>query len=431
MPQTNALALALNAELSADGCLIYNMLSQRGKTAYFPSKGILGQSAEAKSTTINATIGTAIEEDGSPLSLECMEETINLPSESFLYMPSFGSPKLRTMWRKLMVEKNPSLAEKSFSQPVVTSALTHGLSVAGYLFLDPEDQVILPDLFWDNYELVFTEAYGAKLKFYNTFDGDSYNVNALAQALAGPVGKKVLLLNFPNNPTGYTITQKEADEIIAVLKKSADAGNQVVVLLDDAYFGLAYNDEVIKESLFAPLADLHENILAVKLDGPTKEDYVWGFRVGFITFAFKNATEVQLKALENKAAGVVRGTISNASSISQATLLKGYEKENYAEQKAQKFAILRRRFDKIIEVLAAHPEYAESFTPMPFNSGYFMCVRLNGADPETVRQVLIKDFSTGVIVLSGLVRLAFSAVAHTKIEQLFANLHAAVQKVKG
>jgi hypothetical protein len=43
------------------------MLSPKGQRAYFPSRGILGQRAEAKDATINATIGTAFEEDGSPL----------------------------------------------------------------------------------------------------------------------------------------------------------------------------------------------------------------------------------------------------------------------------------------------------------------------------------------------------------------------------
>ena len=66
------------------------MLSERGKAIYFPSKGILGQTAEAKAAKINATIGTAFENDGSPLTLECMEALVNIPSDSFLYAPSFG-----------------------------------------------------------------------------------------------------------------------------------------------------------------------------------------------------------------------------------------------------------------------------------------------------------------------------------------------------
>lgn len=431
MTAYSPLAQALNNDLQDGASQIFGMLSSKGKSIYFPSTGILGQSAEAKNATINATIGTAFEEDGSPLALECMEATVNLPSESFLYAPSFGAPKLREEWQKLLVTKNPSLAGKAFSQPVVTAALTHALSVAGYLFLDPQDQVILPDLYWDNYELVFTEAFGAKLAFYNTFVKGGYDVQAFSQALrAGGKGKKVVLLNFPNNPTGYTITEVEAKQIIAEIKAVAEEGSQVVVILDDAYFGLVYGDGILQESLFTSLVDLHANVLAVKLDGPTKEDYVWSFRVGFMTFGFQGATAKHLKALENKAAGTVRGNISNASGISQAILLKGYTHPDYAAQKKQKYDVLSNRVKIIREILAAHPEYATSFEVMPFNSGYFMCVKPVQVEAEAVRKELLENYATGVIVLSGLVRLAFSAVPSAKLAPLFENLHSAIGKLQ-
>jgi aspartate/methionine/tyrosine aminotransferase len=430
MPPINVLAEALNRELSAAPALL-DLFSRRGKAIYFPSKGILGQSAEAKGTRINATIGTAFEEDGSPLALECLEETLNLPSQSFLYAPSFGMPKLRDEWAKRMTVKNPGLCGKPFSKPVVTAALTHGLSVAGYLFLDEGDEVILADLFWDNYELVLAEAYGAKLKFHNTFLRGGYDVEALRATLAtGPVGKKVVLLNFPNNPTGYTVTEREAEAICRVLAESAQAGNRLVVIIDDAYFGLVYEAGIIRESLFSRLADLHPNLLAVKLDGPTKEDYVWGFRVGFITFACQGVTPAQLTALENKAAGAVRGSISNAPSISQEILLKGYTHPEYTNQKIRKFDILQKRYLKIRDLLATHPEYAQSFTALPFNSGYFMCVKPVGVEAEAVRRELLAHHGTGVIVLSGLIRLAFSSVPLDALETLFANVHTAVQSLK-
>lgn len=425
------LAEALNTDLNANGCAVLRMLSRRGKAMYFPSKGILGQSAEAKSAKINATIGTAFEEDCTPLTLKSVEASVNLPNTSFLYQPSFGNPKLRETWHKLIAQKNPSLGATAYSLPVVTAALTHGISVAGYLFVNEGDRVILPDMYWDNYDLVLGEAYGAELVTYNTFKNGGYDLAALAAALnEGPVGKKIVLLNFPNNPTGYTCTESEAEQIASLLKQSAEAGNDVVVLLDDAYFGLVYKEGVYLESLFAKLANAHTNLLAVKLDGPTKEDYVWGFRVGFVTFAFQGATAAQLKALENKAAGAVRGSISNAPSISQEILLKAYTSTEYPAQKAEKYNILKARYTKICTILAAHPEYAQSFTAMPFNSGYFMCVKPVGVDAEALRQKLLKDYATGTIMLSGLIRLAFSAVPLAQLDDLFANIHQAVQALR-
>jgi aspartate/methionine/tyrosine aminotransferase len=176
--------------------------------------------------------------------------------------------------------------------------------------------------------------------------------------------------------------------------------------------------------------DAHENLLAVKLDGPTKEDYVWGFRVGFMSFGFKGATDAQLKAMEDKAAGTVRGNISNGPSISQKILLAAYQSEEYAQQKAEKYATLKKRYDIIKEVLAAHPEYKEAFDPMPCNSGYFMCIKPKGVDAELLREKLIKDYSTGTIMLSGLIRLAFSAVPTEKLPKLFDNIYNCIKAMK-
>ena len=425
------LAIALNAELKQKDSPLFGMLSKRGRAAYFPSRGILGQSAEARGKSINATIGTALEDDGSPLCLRCVTDAITLPKNALLYSPSAGIADLRKRWQAMEVEKNPSLAGKKISLPVATNALTHGLSVVAYMFLDSSDSVITPDLYWDNYELVFCEATGAKLKTFPMFDAKGrFNVEGVEKLLLAPGKKKVLLLNFPNNPTGYTATVKEAQAIRRAVLKAARAGKSVVVFLDDAYFGLVYEDGVCTESLFAEFCDLHRNVLAVKLDGATKEDYVWGVRVGFVTFGAKGATDGQYRALEQKAAGLVRGSISNPTNIGQRILLKAYENPDYARQKQEKYDLLKKRYVRLREILAANAQYAESFSVMPFNSGYFMCIKPIGVKPEAVRRRLLEAYDTGVIVLSGLIRLAFSSVPLNDLERLFANVDAAIRDLK-
>jgi len=57
-----------------------------------------------------------------------------------------------------------------------------------------------------------------------------------------------------------------------------------------------------------------------------------------------------------------------------------------------------------------------------------MCININGADPEKVRQVLLEDYSTGVIAASGVIRIAFSATPIDLLEELFENIHQAVKK---
>lgn len=430
----NPLAAELNDRLARRAPAVLRMLSARGRAAYFPYKGILGQSAEARGKHINATIGIALEDDGSPLCLPGLAEMVELsPADAFTYAPSFGKPELRDRWRAMLREKNPALAGVPLSRPIVTCALTHALSVAGCLFLDEGDTLLLPDLYWGNYGLIFSHAWGARLATWPTFDANrGFDVASMrARLLEGPPGKRVVLLNFPNNPTGYTPTDAEADAIREALVAAAEAGNDVVVIIDDAYFGLVYADGVMQDSIFTRLTDAHERLLAVKLDGATKEDYVWGFRVGFVTYGLKGADDDVWYALESKTAGVVRGSVSNAPHVSQSLLLRLYESPAYAAQKASKYAVLRARYDKVRAVLDAHPEYAEAFAPLPFNSGYFMCVRPVTADAEAVRRVLLADFDTGVIATSGLLRLAFSATPLGQLEALFENVYRACRQVSG
>ena len=77
-----------------------------------------------------------------------------------------------------------------------------------------------------------------------------------------------------------------------------------------------------------------------------------------------------------------------------------------------------------------HPEYKDAFEAMPCNSGYFMCVKPKGVDAELLRQKLISDYSTGTIMLSGLIRVAFSAVPTEKLGKLFENIYNCIKEMK-
>jgi aspartate/methionine/tyrosine aminotransferase len=424
-------AARLNDVIRQANPAVERMLSARGRAIFFPKLGVLSQSAEAAGKAINATIGIALEDDGRPVALPSVAHSLNLPlGDAFPYAPSPGRADIRTLWREMLLAKNPRLAGRSFGHPVVTAALTHGLSMAGYLFCDPGDTVILPDLYWENYDLVFGNAYGASLRTFETYTpAGAFNVDALTAALTGPVGKRVVLLNFPNNPSGYTPTVTEARALVAALTAEAERGSSVVVLIDDAYFGLVFEAGVLGESIFVDLCDAHPNLLAVKIDGATKEDYVWGFRVGFLTFGVKDGTPELYGALEAKVGGAIRGNISNSSNPAQSILVRAWKSGEYEAEKRQKYELLSRRYHLVREILGAHPEYADQFVPLPFNSGYFMCIRPLRVDAEALRKTLLADYSTGTINFNGVLRIAFSATPTDKLPQLFENIYQAAKRM--
>ncbi len=151
--------------------------------------------------------------------------------------------------------------------------------------------------------------------------------------------------------------------------------------------------------------------------------------MGFISFAGKGLSAKALAALEDKAAGRVRGSISNDSHLGQSLLLAAYDDPAYGAEKKRAFNLLKSRHDALVAELEAHPEYKERFTALPFNSGYFMCVKVAGGDGESVRQKLLEKYDTGVIALGDLVRVAYSSLPESQISTLFANLYAACGEV--
>jgi aspartate/methionine/tyrosine aminotransferase len=434
MAALNSQATELNQILKTHNKTAYELLSKKGRAIYFPAMGILAQGAAAKDKEINATIGTAYEDDGKPMVLPSIAQIFGLDSkDAFPYAPSQGLKPLRDKWKELIKAKNPSLGPQEISTPVVTCGVTNGLSIIGYMFADENDEIILTDLYWENYDLVFDNAYGAKLKFFNLFKNEKLDIDSFKKAVvSGRADKKIVLLNFPNNPAGYSPTAKEAEDIVRVLKEAAEAGNKLVVILDDSYFGLIFEDSAMTESLFAKLANCHENLLAIKADGITKEEFAWGLRVGFVTYGIKNGSKELYKALEDKTAGALRGNISNSAHPSQSAFLRALNSGAHEQEKQRNREKIKERYLKVKEVLKAHPEYSTYFEALPFNSGYFMCVKLKDVSADKVWELLLNKYSTGVICYSemNLFRIAFASTPLDKIHKLFSNIYSACKELK-
>ncbi|UNK17681.1 aminotransferase class I/II-fold pyridoxal phosphate-dependent enzyme [Paenibacillus sp. N3/727] len=429
----NPLAGQLNESIKAGSPHVYDMLSNLGREIYFPKEGILSQSAEASSHAkkYNATIGIATE-GGIPMHLGVIQDKLSAfqPKDLYSYAPPAGKPELRSVWRNKMIQENPSLEGKSFSNPVVTNALTHGLSIVADLFVNEGDAVVYPDKNWENYELTFgIRRHGVTVNYPLFTEDMKFNAAGLREALLSQKdkGKAIVLLNFPNNPTGYTPGAEEGEAIIAAILEAAEAGVNVVAVTDDAYFGLFFEDS-LKESLFGRLADLHPRVLAVKIDGATKEEFVWGFRVGFITFAAEDKDV--LSALEQKTLGIIRATISSGSHPSQTFVLDALKSPEFEQQKHEKFNIMKGRANKVKSLLDSG-KYGDVWEYYPFNSGYFMCLKLNDVSAEELRTHLIHEYGVGTIALGEHdLRIAFSCIEEEHLEDLFDLVYKGIQDLK-
>jgi aspartate/methionine/tyrosine aminotransferase len=433
MSLMNPLAKQLNETLERENPYVHAMLSTLGKEIYFPKEGILSQSAEAKTKAkkYNATIGTAIE-NGQPMHLKVIQDTLSAyaPKDLYEYAPPAGKPELRTAWRKKMIMENPALEGKTFGNPIVTNALTHGLSIVADLFVGPGDSVIIPDKNWENYELTFGIRRSGQIVNYPLYNKEGlFNAAALREAILGQQekGKAVVILNFPNNPTGYTPGAAEGKQIVEAIKDGAEAGINVIVVTDDAYFGLFFEDS-LQESLFSQLSDLHPRVLAIKVDGATKEEYVWGFRVGFITYAGKS--EAQLTALEQKTMGIIRATISSGPHPSQTFVLHALNSPDFANQKLEKYTIMKGRANRV-KTLLDSGRFNDVWEYYPFNSGYFMCLKLKTVEAEALRLHLLEQYGVGTIALGETdLRVAFSCIEEHQLEELFELIYQGVLDIQ-
>ena len=131
-----------------------------------------------------------------------------------------------------------------------------------------------------------------------------------------------------------------------------------------------------------------------------------------------------------KVRGAIRSGISNAPNVSQTLVERALQSPTIDEERVQKREILCARAERVHAVAAA-PRFRESSEPYPFNSGYFMCVKLTGVDAERVRVHLLDAYGIGLIATNDCdLRIAFSCLEIDQIEPLFEALHKAVQELR-
>jgi len=421
----NPLAKELNDTLS--GSVVDALMSDMGRRLYFPN-GIISQGGEAAKDAhfANGTIGMAVAQ-GTPIELDSYKK--NMPSltprETVAYAKTAGNPDLRALWKEKIIEKNPSLKNKQFSLPILVPGLTAVLSYVSDLFVDVDKPLLAADPCWDNYELIAAARRGAEFHQFKCFENGKFNIadlEAKMKADAEKYGSVRVILNFPQNPSGYSPTVSEAKEIVRIVREIAESGKKVLVLSDDAYFGLNYEDDIEPQSLFAYMADLHENVLAIKADGPTKEDFAWGFRAGFVTFASKGLSDAQYTALVTKFMSAIRSSVSCSSTPSQSLVMHALKDEAHNKQKIECRNMLKRRYDLVRKFVNTHT--SKVLEPLPFNSGYFMSFHVSTGKAEEIRKALLKNEGIGIIQIDPYtLRVAFSSIDEDKIDSVYTSIY--------
>ena len=401
-----------------------SFFSKLGENIILP-QDVLIQSKETAAIpgAINATIGIATS-NKKAMDLPSINKVITEinNSEYLPYSPTPGLPKMRELWKEKILVDNPSINKDFLSLPMVTTGITQGIDIAANLFSESGDALLLPNLFWQNYAQIYTIKLGNKIYKYNQFDeNNEFSISNFKEILYSIKEDKIsLILNFPNNPTGYTPSDIELNSLVDVISTYAkeNKNKQLIIVSDDAYFGLFFEKNHKTPTLSATykLAE-NENCLIVKLDGITKEFYSWGLRVGFITYYTKN--DELRKILLEKTQGYLRSTTSSPSNLSQQIAVRLLDNKQSLEEKEINDKIIEERYNELKQAISTE-QLDQLVRVLPFNSGYFFTIKLpSNINAHEFRLKFLNEYKYGVYSMDDEhIRIAFSCLDKELIPEL-------------
>ena len=401
-----------------------SFFSKLGENIILP-QDVLIQSKETAAIpgAINATIGIATS-NKKAMALPSINKVITEinNSEYLPYSPTPGLPKMRELWKEKILADNPSINKDFLSLPMVTTGITQGIDIAANLFSESGDALLLPNLFWQNYAQIYTIKLGNKIYKYNQFDeNNEFSISNFKETLYSIKEDKIsLILNFPNNPTGYTPSDVELNSLVHVISTYAkeNKNKQLIIVSDDAYFGLFFEKNHKTPTLSATYKlTENENCLIVKLDGITKEFYSWGLRVGFITYYTKN--DELRKILLEKTQGYLRSTTSSPSNLSQQIAVRLLDNKQSLEEKEINDKIIEERYNELKQAISTE-QLDQLVRVLPFNSGYFFTIKLpSNINAHEFRLKFLNEYKYGVYSMDDEhIRIAFSCLDKELIPEL-------------
>ncbi|NMB36070.1 MAG: aminotransferase class I/II-fold pyridoxal phosphate-dependent enzyme [Firmicutes bacterium] len=185
------------------------------------------------------------------------------------YTPNSGLKELREILVAYLRDKY-QLNYDSSREIIVTVGASEAIDIALRAVLNPGDEVIIPEPCFVSYKPCALMA-GGTVKVINTKEADQFKLTAAALKKAIAPQTKVLLLSYPNNPTGAVMTGKELLAIAEIVEEK-----DLLVITDEIYSELTYEGEFVS---FASLPGMKKRTILI--NGFSKAFAMTGWRIGF------------------------------------------------------------------------------------------------------------------------------------------------------
>jgi len=379
--------------------------------------------AEAKSakaldpTVINATIGTFFYEDGSFRAFKTVKDLLSeFPDDKFYtYSPSNGGADFQEAALNWVLDNNRSFIESKMSaRAVATPGGTGALYNSIFNSLDPGETLLIPSLYWGPY-VGMASNLGYNVEKFEMFHNEQFNIEGLiekAEEIIEKQKKLVLVINDPcNNPTGYTMTQRELKEVIDFLNSKIDI--PCVLIYDIAYLDFAYEGRKQTREKFPIFTKANSNIIIIIAFSASKTFAVYGLRLGAQIILGKD--QHSIKEYYDAGNFTARNTWSNCNK-SLISMLISFDKNPE----------LKKRFlFELDEVVGIQKKRSDLFlkearevglVTHPYRSGFFVTIPVD--NNELVLEKLIEKEKLYLLPFEQSVRLALCALPLKNIEGL-------------
>lgn len=186
------------------------------------------------------------------------------------YTSNLGLPLLREAISRY-VEKHYNVTYEPKSEIIVTVGVSEAIDLALRALLNPGDEVLYHEPCYVSYAPSVTLAHGVAVPV-PTFAKDNFRLTASELKKCITKKSKVLMMNFPCNPTGATQTREELKKIAALCVK-----HDLIVLTDEIYSELTYDNA--EHLSIASFPGMRER--TIFLHGFSKAFAMTGFRIGY------------------------------------------------------------------------------------------------------------------------------------------------------
>ena len=186
-----------------------------------------------------------------------------------MYTSNWGLLELRKEISRFM-EREYALEYNPENEIIVTVGASEAIDVAMRSVLSPGDEVILPEPCYVSYKPCILLS-GAKPVVVETFEEDDFRLQPSAIREKITPETRVLVLCFPNNPTGAIMSKEDLEEIARIC-----VSYDLLVISDEIYSELTYSGEHVS---IASLPGMKNRTILV--NGFSKAWAMTGWRIGF------------------------------------------------------------------------------------------------------------------------------------------------------